>query len=198
MSVAKDRGGLTDLLRGPRDWRRRSTKLYPLGANAAATRPDANGRFGWEFVYFPAIARGTPAAVLLGCALPVLSAGASLALPLTDDLLPAGVILLLTLATGFGMSLGVSLACAYVVGRPYWQPGVVSLLLLAMAAGIPFGLVAQAWDQSGPQPQAIEYVLRWLTVQGPLMAVACCVAGVLWLPVAWWLYRRRGVSRVTL
>ncbi|MEV1005083.1 hypothetical protein [Nonomuraea sp. NPDC050202] len=181
---------------GSRDWRGRAALLYPLAVNAVTLRPDPAGRFVWEFVYFPAVARGGRVAVLLGVAFPVACAVAGLALPFTSDL-PAAVVLPLMLVGGFGLTLGCSLAGAYVMRRPYWQPGVVSLLLLAVATGVPLMLVARALN-AGTRTAVLEHVLEWVAMQGALMGVGCAVAAVLWLPVAWWLYRRRGVGRAPL
>lgn len=199
MSRKRERpqGWLTELLRGPEDWRRRSARLYPLAANAVVTRPDgAAGKFGWEIVYFPAIARNSPAAVLLGVGLPTVCAAAGLALPLAEDLLPTLGMVVLMLITGFGMTLAVSLSCTFLLGRPYWQPGAVSMTLLGLLTGIPLALGAQAINGREEHPAVVEHLLEWLTVQGLFMGLGCCVAALLWLPAAWWIYRSRGIERI--
>ncbi|MGR6924417.1 hypothetical protein ACU635_60065 [[Actinomadura] parvosata] len=171
--------------------------MYPLAVNAVTLRPDPAGRFVWEFVYFPAVARGSRMAVRLGVILPLACAAVGLALPFTGDLLPDVVVLPLMLVCGFGLTMGCSLAGAYVMRRPYWQPGVVSMLLLAVATGIPLTLGARALH-AGVRTAALEHVLKWVAWQGVFMGVGCAVAAVLWLPVAWWLYRRRGVGHARL
>ncbi|MEU6719315.1 hypothetical protein ABZ897_48305 [Nonomuraea sp. NPDC046802] len=193
-----DAGGLFGWVRGPDDWRAKSSRLYPLGVTALSPRPDSALRFGWDFVYFPAVARFGRHAVLGGVVVPLLCAGAGLAVPLTEDVLSTLGTALVMVVTGFGLAMAPSLACAFLLRRPYWQPGVVSLLLLNLLVGVPLSYGAQALAQRGPHAPAVAYVLDWLGLQGVFMALGSAAAGVIWLPAAWWIYRRRGVARVRM
>jgi hypothetical protein len=181
------------LLRGPKDWRARSRRLYPLSVTTLSTRPDPRGRLWWHLAYFPAVARGSAAALLGGVVVPVACVALSLALPLTEDVLPTLAIFLLALAAGFGTALAPSLAGAYLLRRPYWQPGAISLMTLCMTAGIPLSLGAQTLADAGWPSAATRDALEWLALHGMFTALGSTTAAIIWLPVGLWMFKRRGV-----
>lgn len=179
--------------RGPANWRKASRRRFPLSAHAVITRPvggywpDGNPLM-WEFVYFPAIDRNSPPARILGLAVPVACAAATLSLRLLIDDLNLAILIAEAVA-GVGLVLAPSFGAAYLLRRPYWQPGVVSLLLLGYAVGIPVMFLAQA-SRSGAS-HAVADVLDWLTVQSLFLAIGPTVSAVIWLPFAALLYRRK-------
>ncbi|WP_237106984.1 hypothetical protein [Nonomuraea sp. MG754425] len=94
------------------------------------------------------------------------------------------------LVSGFGILLAPSLAACYLLRRPYWQRGVVSMALLGMGVGVPLLILAQALTDGLPRRSAAALVLDWATVQALFIMLSPIVAAVLWLPVAVIRFRR--------
>lgn len=175
----------------PPDWRRRSKLLFPYAAHAPETRSLSAG---WSVAFFPAVARHSPAAYLLGLVLPLVAAASSLALLLGVGELNAAVVVVMLLA-GFAIMLGPSYLASYLLRRPYWQPQGAPLMLLSMAIGLPLLVLAASLTDRVPKPSVISDVLDWATVQAMFLFVGTGAACVLWGLVAFGMAINRGVYR---
>ncbi|MEO3800120.1 hypothetical protein [Nonomuraea sp. B1E8] len=176
------------------DWQARSRRLYPLSAHAVLTRPvggawPGGNPFMWEFVYWRALARDGLAARLLGLVVPIVCGALSAACRFVYDDLDL-VVLAVLLVAGPGILLAPSYLASFLLRRPYWQPGVVSLMLLGFAVGFPLMFLAQALIDDLPHNSAAALLLDWATVQGLSIALGPVAAAVLWLPVGVVLFRR--------
>ncbi|MFD8492926.1 hypothetical protein [Amycolatopsis sp. NPDC059657] len=177
--------------RAPEDWRRRARRDFPLRVDAVRTKlapgVHINGNpFFWEFAYFVAIPRRGGRALLLGLALPLTLVGVSLGVAVAWD-----ISVPLVCVAAFGLLLMMSFLVAQVRRRPYWQPGVVPMVLLSIVSAVPLMVAAQAAVAGYPRQSAGFAVFDWLTVQAAAMIPASVAGLVVWLPIAYAKYRRR-------
>lgn len=175
----------------PADWRRRSRLLFPFAAHS----PDPRS-FGaaWCLVLFPAVARDSTRARLLGIALPLASAAVSFVVVLTAYELTIGSAIVLLLA-GFAIMLGPSYLGSFLLRRPYWQPQYAPLLLVAAAIGMPLAMFLDNVDGI-PASSPAWHILGWLTAQAGFLLFGTAAVFTLWgLFVAWPLALYKGLYR---